>query len=201
MTREKPHHHGNLRAALVAAGVALVEDGGAEALTIRKTAARAGVSHAAPAHHFPHLGDLRAAVIAEGYRRFRTMMEAEIARAPDTPRAAILAAGRGYIGFAMQHPGLFHLMFGGSAHDHKSPELIVAADAAYDVLRRISAPLAPGPAGATGNEILVWSIMHGFAGLVLANHGREGAPDDPLALFEQIFPDLPLADPAPDATP
>jgi DNA-binding transcriptional regulator YbjK len=55
--KKKPHH-GNLRAALVSAGIELLEEGGLEALTLRKCAARAGVSHAAPAHHFEGLQGL-----------------------------------------------------------------------------------------------------------------------------------------------
>lgn len=193
--RKRRHHHGNLRPALIRAGIDLIREGGPEALSIRGVAAKVGVSHAAPAHHFKHLADLRAAVIAEAYRRFSASMEGEISRAPDQPQAVLTAAGRGYIAFALDNPGLFHLMFGGVHDTPITDELREAADASYDVLRRISAPLAPGPAGPEGNEILVWSIVHGFASLALTQLGSDPRAADPLELFTRIFPALPLAQP------
>ncbi|MCP5039259.1 MAG: TetR/AcrR family transcriptional regulator [Rhodobacteraceae bacterium] len=192
--KSSKHHHGDLRAALIRAGTELIHEAGVEALTIRKVAAKAGVSHAAPAHHFRHLADLRAAIAAEGYRNLTKAMEEEIARAPEGPRNHILAAGRGYIAFARENPGLFHLMFAGPAYEFVSDELQEAADTAYDVLRRISAPLKPGPAGTEGNELLVWSIVHGFASLLLAHRDNVELHDNALELFSAMFPDLPIDD-------
>ena len=106
MATRQSHHHGNLRAALIQAGIELIAEGGAEALSIRRAAARAGVSHAAPAHHFPSLAHLRGAIVAEGFRRFTRAMEEEIARRPDSPREQVIGAGCGYQRFAAEHPGL-----------------------------------------------------------------------------------------------
>jgi len=198
MTLEKrPHHHGDLRAALITAGVELVRDGGPDALSIRKVAALAGVSHAAPAHHFRSLADLRMAVIAQGYRDFTHAMEDEIARAPTTPRDHILAAGRGYLTFALSNPGLFHLMFGGANRGEIDTEFCQASDAAYDVLRRVSAPIAPGTAGVEGNEMLVWSLVHGLASLMLAKDETPAPLDKAIALYEAILPDLTFRNNAP----
>ncbi len=61
---EKPHHHGNLREALIVAGIEILKEGGLPALTLRACAARAGVSHAAPAHHFDGLPGLVTAIAA-----------------------------------------------------------------------------------------------------------------------------------------
>ena len=70
----RPHHHGDLRRALIDAGLALLTEGGTSALTLRGCAARAGVSHAAPAHHFDGLDGLRVAIAEEGFDRFRRRM-------------------------------------------------------------------------------------------------------------------------------
>ena len=195
MNKKTSHHHGDLRAALIRSGAELIQDGGVEALTVRKVAAHAGVSHAAPAHHFKHLTDLRNAVAASGYLAFAAAMQAEIAHAGDAPHDIILAAGRGYITFARENPGMFHLMFGGWCDAHPSDELQLAADQAYEVLRQITAPLAPGPAGALGNEILVWSIVHGFSSLLLGNSDNTEFQENALDLFCAIFPKLPLLTP------
>jgi len=186
------HHHGDLRRALVAAGCALIAEAGPEALSVRRVAARAGVSHAAPAHHFRHLADLRAAVAAEGYRRFTRAMQHRLATAPEAPRARILAASEGYMEFARANPGLFHLMFAGAAYAFVSDELEQAAAASYEVLREISAPLAPGPAGDLGSELLVWSIVHGFSSLLVGQPGNKALQDNAVTLFEQFYPELPL---------
>lgn len=193
MSEKKPHHHGNLRAALIEAGIALVAEGGAEALSIRRAAARAGVSHAAPAHHFPTLAHLRGAVVAEGFRRFTRAMEDEIARAPDTARGRLVGAGRGYQRFAREHAGLFQLMFGSNHWTDEAgllPELHEAADAAYGVLRRVCAGLAPGPAGSDGNELFIWALAHGLASLTLAGHGTDLVPGTAEARFEAVLPEL-----------
>ena len=197
--RPKPqgaHHHGDLRATLINAGCALIAEGGIGALSVRKVAARAGVSHAAPAHHFKHLADLRAAIAAEGYRRFRRAMLDELERAPADPHARIRAAGLGYVRFARQNPDLFHLMFAGAAHAFVSDELKAAAQASYEVLRQICAPLAPGPAGDLGNEMLVWSVVHGYSSLLIANRDNAEWQENAEALFLGFFPDLPLREDA-----
>ena len=188
-----PYHKGNLREALIEAGIELVREGGPEALTIRGVAAQVGVSHAAPKHHFASLEALRTAVAIEGHRRFTAEMETAIAEAGPGPRAALVAAGIGYIRFARSHPGLFQVMFSG-ALDRDEADFQAAAAASYGVLARVSAPVAHGPAGAEGTETLVWSLAHGFSALMLGGKDELQDPAHAEAIFRQIFPDLPLRD-------
>ena len=81
--QKRPHHHGNLREALIIAGLELMEEGGPDALTLRKCAKRAGVSHAAPAHHFNGLTGLKAAIVARGHRLFSDFIRKAGAEASD----------------------------------------------------------------------------------------------------------------------
>ena len=75
MTRQNsPHHHGDLRAALIAAGIDMLEADGIAGLSLRKIAARVGVSHAAPAHHFNGKNALLVAIAAQGFRTFTDLM-------------------------------------------------------------------------------------------------------------------------------
>lgn len=194
MNASKPHsRNGNLRSALIDAGIALIREGGPDALSIRKVAALAGVSHAAPAHYFPSLTHLRTAVAAEAHRRFTASMEDAISEAPAGPRDALIAATVGYTRFARENPGLFHVMFGGAPKNAADADLCAASDASYAVLARVCAPVAHGPAGPKGTETLVWSLAHGFSSLMLA--GLEGLqdPDDAERLLAKIFPDLPIS--------
>ena len=105
------HHHGNLRAALIEAGIALLAREGASGLTLRKCAALVGVSHAAPAHHFAGLPGLLDAIAAKGFAMFSDAMEGEAQRGPDEPRARLEAICLGYLEFARAQPALFDLMF------------------------------------------------------------------------------------------
>lgn len=172
----------------------LVCEGGQEALTIRGAAARAGVSHAAPKHHFPTLVHLRTAVAAKAHSDFTESMEAAIAEAPaGKPRAAIVGACVGYLRFARANPGLFQIMFGMVGIDKQDEALRTASEASYAVLERVCAPVLPGPAGRQGTEILVWSLAHGFSSLVLLGKFDEADPKELEHWLEQIFPHLPLA--------
>lgn len=190
MTTKKPHHHGNLRAALIQAGLDLIQSEGPDALSIRKVAAMAGVSHAAPAHHFPSLAHLRTAVVAEGYRRFTASMEAAIAEADGTPRDVVLAACLGYLRFAWAYSGVFSLMFGPNVHGHDDPDLRDASDAAYGVLVRICAPFAKDDAVQT--ELTVWSLVHGYASLAVAGNRRLVPGEAAEAVFRGMFAKLDL---------
>ena len=193
--KKTSHHHGNLRAALVEAGVELIRDHGPDALSIRKVAIRAGVSHAAPAHHFPTLAHLRTAIAAHGHALFARMMRAEMDAEPDkSPRSILLAAGRGYIRFATENAALYHLMFGGSPKIHEDAEFQESAEKSAAVLGEITAPIKEGPAGHMGNQLLVWSFMHGFSGIVLNDYTAKIDKKTAPQLLESIFPDLPMKD-------
>ncbi len=191
MTKQKDkskHHHGNLREALVEAGVELLTEGGIPALTLRKCAAKAGVSHAAPAHHFDGVEGLRAAIAGEGFRRFRLAMLNAADKGPQTPRNRLKGICRGYLDFARQEPALFDLIFSFRANSKLIGDLATSSAPSYQVLRDACAPFVPEGTDPVVIETQVWSLIHGYAQLILT--GRFGAgstPDEPvLALLDQI---------------
>src|SRR5512138_585842 len=99
---EKPYHHGDLRRVLIDAALKLVEEGGAEAVSVREAARRAGVSPGAPFRHFPSRGALMQAVAEEAQRRFRAEIEAALAGAPaNDPLARFRCLGLAYLRWAM----------------------------------------------------------------------------------------------------
>ena len=106
----KSYHHGDLREALVAAGRAILEEEGAAALTLRACARRAGVSHAAPQHHFATVAELLAEIAATGFEDFVVALDKGAAREV-TPAAKLTAMGRSYVGFAQARPAIYQLMF------------------------------------------------------------------------------------------
>lgn len=194
MTRDKDtprHHHGNLRHALVEAGIELLKDGGLEALSLRKCAARAGVSHAAPAHHFDGIDGLRVAIAEEGFVRFRQRMLDFAEAGPQTPRGRLHGICKGYLAFAREDPALYDLIFSFRATSRLIKEVELNADPAYQVLRETCAPLVPPGTDPVVIETQVWSLVHGFALLIMTGRFGPGpAPEDAvLALLDRIGTD------------
>ena len=169
----RPYHHGDLRRALMEAALALVSDGGLPALSLREAARRAGVSVAAPYHHFASREALIAALAVEGFAGMRASMEAELAAADDEPVERLLASGRGYLRYALAHPASFQIMFGAPRLCDVSqfPEVASASAPVGEILARgVEGVLAlPGLSAvpAARLALLAWSSVHGMAWLVL----------------------------------
>jgi len=167
MTDEDPrraYHHGDLRTALLAAAEQELAAHGVEGFSLRQVAKRAGVSHAAPAHHFGDTRGLLTALAAEGFRRFLATQARREAVAPPDPRAQLAAAGLGYIDFALERPTLFRLLFSSDRPDFTDTDLDAASTEAYFHLReqvRVAGGSETDAAGA-------WAMAHGLADL-LAN--------------------------------
>src|SRR6266436_1404259 len=104
------YHHGDLKAALLAAAGRLLEEEGAEAVSFRAIARDVGVSQTAPYNHFDSKEHLLATVAEEGFRAF-TALQRGAARTR-SPKRRLYALGRAYVAFASAHPQLYRLMFG-----------------------------------------------------------------------------------------
>lgn len=173
MVEAKAHHHGNLAEALVDAGLALLDEGGAEALTLRKAAARAGVSHAAPKHHFDGLPGLLSAIALRGFEMFHADLEQGCAaETSDDPFARLMAANGAYLGFAERNRALFQLMF--IEVEQSTPPLRLAAMRCYGVLQSKCQPLCAGRDPAAF-ESAVWALTHGYVALGM-DQPRPNAP-------------------------
>ena len=142
------YHHGDLRRALVDAATRLVRRDGPAQVSLRQIAREAGVSHAAPYHHFSDREALLAEVARGG---FEALGEALRRGAADSagagPLARLQGAGVGYVDFAVENPEVYRLMFGGLLSDRgRYPALKTAADEAFDVLVELLGP-GGGPTG------------------------------------------------------
>ena len=166
-TTKKPHHHGDLRAALIKAGIEILTESGLDKLTLRSCAARAGVSHAAPAHHFDGVAGLRQAIASEGFARFRQHMLRQRAAGPQTPEGRVLSLCRGYLDFAVENPALFALIFTCGPMDALEDNINTGGDTAYGLLRETCAPFVPAGTNPLVIETQVWSLIHGFSHLFL----------------------------------
>jgi len=160
---EKSYHHGELSTALVSAALALLAEDGADAVSLRAVARRAGVSAMAPYRHYPDKEALLAAVAARGFDGLREALRAADDAAP--PRQALTAQAVAYVRYALDNPALFRLMFG-LKRLGTHPELAAAGEAAYAVLAaRVAAE--PGGADREARTLGCWSLVHGLASLFL----------------------------------
>lgn len=187
---DRPHHHGNLRQALIDAGLALLAEGGRSALTLRQTAARAGVSHAAPAHHFDGLPGLLTAIATEAFARFTAAMVAARDAAGAAPFARLDGICAGYLTFAKTHAGLFDLMFNAPDVNRSDPLLQSHAHAAYAVLRDACQPFATPSRPPAEVETAVWSLVHGFALLRFTSPRPTSRPYTDIPDFSQLLRNL-----------
>ena len=164
------YHHGQLRAALLQAAEAELEEAGIEAFSLRKVAKRAGVSHAAPAHHFGDATGLLTGLAEIGYRRFVDYMVARETQDDHWTRA--VRAGLGYIAFAQENPALFRLIFSSSRPNYDDPALGEAASASFQhLLGLVAAPgvECPGEDPTTLTDAFaLWSATHGIADLLIS---------------------------------
>ena len=160
----KPYHHGDLRASLLAAAARWLDERGAETLTLRELARAAGVSHAAPYHHFANRDELMAGVAEQAFDRLGDALAA-VAGAPD-PARALVDIGEAYVREALAHPAQFRLMFGPMlARKAAHAGLQRAAERAFTVLLGAATRHAPE----RGLELALagWSLSHGAANLAI----------------------------------
>jgi AcrR family transcriptional regulator len=164
---DRPYHHGDLRAALLVAAEGELAEKGVEGFSLRSVAKRAGVSHAAPSHHFGDTNGLLTALAAEGFRRFQDTLDAREIGATDARDRAV-RAGFGYLEFALTRPALFRLIFSSARPDFGSTELVAAAGRAYDHLVGLVTTLGGGEA----DVMSLWATSHGIADLAAGQKMR-----------------------------
>jgi len=159
----RPYRHGNLPAALVATARQILDENGMQAVGLRETARRVGVSATAAYRHFASKEDLLASVAAEGFRELRAAMEGAT-RGPNS----LSRAGLAYVEFADQNPGLFRLMFGPIlAERAKYPKLQAATEGVEALLLGGVADLDQRPLDANRAAMAAWGLVHGLAYLVV----------------------------------
>lgn len=189
MTDQSTYHHGNLKEALVQAGLDILNQQGLADLTLRACAVRAGVSHTAPKNHFGNLAGLMSAIAARGYQQLTETMQTGLS--PDASRAdRRQAAMGGYVDFARQNPGLFELMFSAQRTNSDDPDLLRHAGRCFAVLCDVSEGLiwdkSDAPDAALRAQIMHWSMVHGFAQLTASGKLNKGDMKN-LQIFD-VFP-------------
>jgi AcrR family transcriptional regulator len=179
--RADAYQHGDLRHALIQAGLKLLAEGGVRELSLRAAAQLAGVSHAAPYRHFKDKDALVAAIAEEGFRLLTRRMQEEIAASAPDLLARLRAAAVGYVSFAVEHPAHFRTIFSGVICEDSASSLRAAGAEAYSVLRNIigegieTGVLRPGDPALL--SLASWSLVHGLGMLLIDGQVEFGLPD------------------------
>lgn len=170
-----PYHHGDLRKTLIQAGIEILEEQGLTALSLREVARRAGVSHAAPYHHFPDKHALVSAVAGYGFQKLRDAMAAQ-AGSSSGSLDGLQGYGIAYTRFAKSHPALFRLMYTQESI-LLPPEEPQPTEGVVDDLTLTGIRQATGCTLQQAKQInlLLWSSVHGLAMLWL--DGKLGPSD------------------------
>jgi AcrR family transcriptional regulator len=176
----KTFHHGDLRKALLKAGIALAREGGPGAVVLREATRRAGVAPNAAYRHFSSHSDLLQAVRAAALSSLALAIEAEIAQVrrsklpADSARATLRAVGTGYLKFALAETGLFRTAFSVPDRVEGEVDLAKAGRSGLNPFQLLSAALdrmaetgALPPKSRPGAEYLAWSAVHGLAFLII----------------------------------
>lgn len=193
----KPYHHGDLRRVLVDAALQLVGEGGAEAVSVREAARRAGVSPGAPFRHFPSRGALMQAVAEEAQRRFRAEIEQALAEAPaGDPLGRFRCLGLAYLRWAMRNPTHFEIISSRRFFDHDSAEGVSRDNAELIELteRTLAEAFAQGQLGSADLkqvQIAGRALVYGFARMNIDGHfPRWGVADAEMERTAEAILDL-----------
>jgi AcrR family transcriptional regulator len=174
------YRHGDLRRALLDAGVELARAGGPEAVVLREATRRAGVAPNAAYRHFANRQDLLLAVRVVAVAAVAVAMEAEMRKLPpggtlaQRAHARVRAVGAGYLRFARTEPGLFRTAFGAGFFVDRAIDMAGTGEEQHNPFVHLSVALdelvaagALPAARRAGAEYLAWSTVHGLALLII----------------------------------
>jgi AcrR family transcriptional regulator len=179
----RPYHHGDLPRALLEAAIQAIAEVGPAAVSLRDLARRAGVSHAAPAHHFGDKAGLLTAVATDGFERLAVTL-----RETYQTTGSFLEVGVAYVRFAVNHRAHFEVMFRPELYHSDDPELVRAREQARSLLYPPAAEAANSPdsGGDLRAGVAAWSLVHGLATLWLNHNLPPQLGDDPEQIAREV---------------
>ena len=172
MPKKKNYHHGDLKNALIKAGVEILAKDGVSGLSLRKVAMKAGVSHAAPYAHFADKQALIAAISTEGFRQLYERVSGVAEEHQNQPEKQLVEAAWAYVQFAMDDPDRFKVMFSGVLEKEKEyPDFVTESQRNFQLVKMIVEANQASGRLRSGDSALValsaWGIIHGFILLLL----------------------------------
>lgn len=166
------YHHGNLKSALIEAGLKILKNEGAHKLSLREIAKVAGVTHMAPYRHFENKEALLADIAENGFKLLKENIEQNIEEYNENPRQQLIEISKTYVRIAIENPEYFNVMFGG----------FISEQSKYENLEKISAQtfdrfiyvIKEGQKSGMIRDdepkqiaVTLWSMLHGIANLLI----------------------------------
>lgn len=200
------YHHGDLKNALIRAGIQVLAQGGMEHFSLRKVARAAGVSHSAPYAHFTDRQALIAAISTAGFEMLLDRLTAAIAACPDELERQVSAVIGAYLDFAQTDPDLFRVTFSTSLDvESDYPAFADVSRRSYDLLIRLvagwqRAGIVP-PGEPEIAAVALWGMLHGVIILYMDRQipitvsGRYSLQEIVFRAFRQVLPASSLSQP------
>lgn len=168
----KKYHHGDLKNALIQAGVEILAKEGVGGLSLRKVAGRAGVSHSAPYAHFADKQALIAAISTEGFNQLYEELDAAVSPHAENTKLQLDEGIKAYVRFAMENADTFNIMFSGVLEKEKEyPAFVEISQKTFRlVVKVVAACQQAGVLRASPPEMLavaIWGQVHGIVSLAL----------------------------------
>jgi AcrR family transcriptional regulator len=182
---QRPYHHGDLRRAVLDAALEVIATSGPGAVSLRDLARRAGVSHAAPAHHFKDKAGLLTAIAVEGNELLAVSLTEGLTEDPNDLRGL----GVRYVRFALDHPAHFEVMFRPDLYHQDAPEVVAARGRPAQLLRGAVDALSAERQGPDAElaRLAAWSLAHGFVTLSRGGNLERVVGDrEPTEVFKAI---------------
>ncbi len=174
MPKKKSYHHGDLKNALIEAGADLLSKEGVSALSLRKVAQKAGVSHAAPYAHFADKQALIAAISTEGYKKLYGQIAQVAERHRMDPLRRLIESSWAYVQFALDEPDHFKVTLSDMIEKEQDyPAFVETARQTFGLVVEVVAQCQQAGILRQGapdlSAVSVWALIHGFVTLLLEN--------------------------------
>ena len=200
MSPPRTYHHGNLRQALIDAGLELAREGGPDAVVVREASRRVGVSHNAAYRHFPDRDMLLRAVCERCMAALARRMEAKVAEVDpadhsiEAERSRLAATGRAYVEMAVAEPGWFRTAFAVPPHLRQFDAGEGVGDSGLGPLdllnERLDAMAAAGgltPEQRQHADTVAWAAVHGLSSLLVEGPLRDLPAREREAVLERLL--------------
>jgi AcrR family transcriptional regulator len=171
---KKNYHHGDLKNALIQAGIRILAEEGVGGLSLRKAARKAGVSHSAPYAHFTDKQNLIAAIASDGHKQIYERFTAIQMRHFDEPLLQFTAGAWVYVEFGLGAPDHYKITFSGTIQDeHSHSEFIEYSQRNMQILRttiercRSAGYLNNNDVNPELQAVSIWGLLHGLVLLMI----------------------------------
>ncbi len=188
--QKEHYHHGDLKKEMILKGIQLLNEEKYEDFSLRKIAARCGVSHSAPYKHFKNKEELILAIILEVSDSFKKALEEAVQKYPGEAENQIIELGKCYVRFMVENPDYMRFIFINPSH--KSINIVPVPDSEtdpYQIFKKSALGylewLEVNPQDQAVDILTMWSLVHGYSMLLV--NGNIAIPENYLEVIDKML--------------